>query len=161
MQVLDVVHVNRRQPHADMHADPDSEVARQLPVVRGYLEVRVARSSSCQRERHELVVGREVGLSDASDVLGVVEVAERPPLPARRHAVCIDRTDPGVPQALDGGVGVIGSVVDVGPVQQRRHAAVERLEGTGVVADVDVLGTVVAADAAEHHGEVVVERAAG
>ena len=34
------------------------------------------------------------------------------------------------------------------------------LERTGVVADVDVLRTVVAADAAEHDREVVVERAA-
>ena len=36
---------------------------------------------------------------------------------------------------------------------------VERLERAGVVADVDVLGAVVPADAAEHHREVVVERA--
>ena len=59
---------------------------------------------------------------------GMVELAERPPLAARRHAVRVDRADAGVLEALDRRVRVIGRVVDVRPVEQRRHAAVERLE---------------------------------
>ena len=113
-----------------------------------------------ERERDQAVVGGEVGVADASDVLGMVQLAERPPLAAGRDAVGVDRADAGVLQTLDRRVGVIGRVVDVRPVEQRRDAAVERLERAGVVADVDVLGAVVAADAAEHDREVVVERAA-
>ncbi len=138
----------------DVHADADPEVARELPVVLRDLEVRVARRPGRERERQQLVVGGEVRLPDAPDVLRVVQLAERPPLAARRHAVRVDRPDAGVLQPLDRRIGVIGRVVDVRPVEERRHAAVERLQRTRVVADVDILGAVVAADAAEHHLEV-------
>ena len=87
----------------------------------------------------------------------MLELAERPPLAACRDAVRVDRADAGILQPLDRGVGVIRRVVDVRPVEQRRHAAVQRFQRSGVVPDVDVHGPVVTADAAEHHGEVVVE----
>src|SRR3954470_11726069 len=54
---------------------------------------------------------------------------------------------------------MIRRVVDVRPVKQRSHATVERLEGSGVVPDTDIFRPVVATNTAEHHGEVVVERA--
>ena len=89
----------------------------------------------------------------------MLELAERPPLAARRHAVRVHGADAGVLQALDRRVRVVGRVRDVRPVEQRRDACVERLERAGVVADVDVLGTIEAPDLAEHDREVVVERA--
>jgi hypothetical protein len=91
----------------------------------------------------------------------MLELAVRPPLAAGRHAVGVDRADACVLQALDRRVGVVGRVVDVRPVEERRHARVQRLERAGVVADVDVLRAVEAADLAEHDREVVVERAGG
>jgi len=89
----------------------------------------------------------------------MLELAVHPPLAAGRHAVGIDRADAGVLQPLDRRVGVIGRVADVRPVEQGRDAAVHGFERTGVVADVDVLGPVEAADLAEHDREVVVEGA--
>ena len=66
---LHVVHVDVREPHADVHADADAEVARELPVVLRDLEVRVAGRARRERERQQLIVGREVGVADAADVL--------------------------------------------------------------------------------------------
>ena len=137
------------------------EFARERPVAFRDLEVRVAGLARSHCERDQAIVGREVRVADAADVGRMVELAERPPLAARRHAVRVDGADAGVLQPLDPGVGVVGRVVDVRPVQQGRHAAVERLERPGVVADVDVFRAVMAAHASEHDREVMVERAAG
>ena len=162
LEVVHVLHgvvVQVVEPHADVHADRDPELARERPVVLRDVEVRVAGLARRHREREQAVVGGEVGVADAADVLGVLELAERPPLAAGRHAVRVDGADARVLEALDSRVGVVGRVADVRPVEQRRDARVERLERAGVVADVDVLWAVVPADTAEHHREVVVERA--
>ena len=64
-------------------------------------------------------------------------------------------------EALDPGVGMIGRVVDVRPVDERGDAGVDALERPGQVAGVDVLGAVQRREAVEHLHEVVVERGVG
>ena len=56
------------------------------------------------------------------------------------------------------GVRMVGRVVDVRPVDERRDARVDALERAGQVAGVDVLGPVQRREAVEHLDEVVVER---
>ena len=109
-EVVHVLHglvVQVVEPHPDVHADQDPELTRERPVVLRHVEVRVAGLARRHREREQAVVGGEVRLADAADVLRVLELAERPPLAAGRHAVRVDGADPGVLQALDRGVGVV------------------------------------------------------
>jgi hypothetical protein len=159
VHVLDGLVVQLVEPHPDVDADQDVELARERPVVLRDVGVHVAGLPRGHGEREEAVVRREVRLADPPDVLGMVQLAQHPPLGPGRHAVGVDGADAGVPEALDRCVRVVGRVVDVRPVEQRRDTAVERLEGAGVVADVDVLRAVEAADLAEHDREVVVEGA--
>ena len=112
VHVLDVVHVNPGEPHADVDGDPNPELACELPVVRRRLEVRVARRPRRKGECDEAVVRRERRLADPADVLWMLELAERPPFsPSRRDAVRVDRPDARVLQALDGGIRVLRRVV--------------------------------------------------
>ena len=92
----------------------------------------------------------------AGDRLG----AEEPVLLQRgvRAAVGVLRPDAGLLQRLDRGVGVVGRVVDVRPVDQRGDAGVEALQRAGQVAGVDVLGPVERRERVEHLDEVVVQR---
>ena len=156
----DVVDVDARQAHADVDGDPDAELARQRPVVLRGLGRDVPERARGHRERQQLVVGGEVLLADAADVVGMAPVAVRPPAVVARDAVGVDAADAGVLEPVHGLVGVLGRVRDVRPVEQRRDPGVERLERAGVVPDVDVLGPVVEPDLAEHVVEVGVERAA-
>ena len=159
VHVLDGLVVQVVEPHPDVDADQDVELARERPVVLRDVGVDVAGLPRGHGEREEAVVRREVRLADPPDVLGMVQLAQHPPLAARRHAVGVDGADAGILQALDRCVRVVGRVVDVRPVEQRGDAPVERLERTCVVADVHVLRPVEAAYLAEHDREVVVERA--
>jgi hypothetical protein len=61
-----------------------------------YLRRGVPRSARSQRKRKELIVRLEILLSDAPDVLGMVQGALRPPLSSHRHAVRVDRPNAGV-----------------------------------------------------------------
>ena len=160
VQVLDMVRVDVREAKPDVDADAGPDAAREFPVVPRHLEIRVAGRSGGEGECQQLIVRREVRLSDAPDVLRMPAVAEGPPLRTRRHPVRIDRADPSGLQAADRLVGVIGCVVDVRPIEQRRDAGVQCLERAGVVPDVHVLWPVLSADPAEHDRQVVIERAA-
>ena len=142
-----------------MHADQDPELARERPVVLRDVVIDVPGLASGHGEGEEAFVGREVRLANTPDVLGVVQLAQHPPLSTGRHAVRVDGADACVLEPLDRSIGVVGCIADVRPVEQRRDAAVQCLERAGVVADVHVLRAVEAADLAEHHREVVVERA--
>ncbi len=138
-----------------------SKSARERPVVLRDVGVHVAGLPRGHGKREEAVVRREVRLADPPDVLGLVQLAQHPPLAARRHAVGVDGADAGILQTLDCRVRVVGRIADVRPVEQRRDTPVESLERTCVIADVHVLGAEEAADLAEHDREVVVERANG
>jgi hypothetical protein len=78
----------------------------------------------------------------------------------RTASGCGDRADAGLGQAVDRRVGVLGRVVHVRPVEERRNATVDGFERAHQVRDVDVLGAVLDADVVEHAGEVLIERAA-
>ena len=80
---------------------------------------------------------------------------------ARVVAVGEDRADPGVAQALERGVGVLGGVVAVREVEDRRDAGVERLERADEVARVDVLGGAARRDRHPHPAEVLHQRPVG
>jgi hypothetical protein len=67
---------------------------------------------------------------------------------------------PGTGKPLDRRVGVLGCVVDVRPVEQRRDPRVQGFERAHQVRDVDILSAVLNADVVEHAGEVLVQRAA-
>ena len=82
------LHVHAGQPHADVDADADAEVARELPVVPGDVGRRVARRARRERERQQLIVGVEVVLAHAPDVFGVLVRAVRPPLARRPATPC-------------------------------------------------------------------------
>src|SRR5690606_16208925 len=69
--------------------------------------------------------------------------------------------DPAVLKAVDVGVGVLGSVVDVGPVEEGRDPGVDALEGAGQVRGVDVLGAIQRRERIEDLDEVVVEGGVG
>jgi len=56
---------------------------------------------------------------------------------------------------------VLGSVVDVGPVEQGRDPGVDALEGAGQVRGVDVLGAIQRRERIEDLDEVVVEGGIG
>ena len=80
-----MMHVNTGQPHPDVHADANAEIARQQPIVPRDVGRRVAGSARRKRERQELVVGLKVLLSDASNVFGMLQRAISPPLVAYRE----------------------------------------------------------------------------
>jgi hypothetical protein len=76
---------------------------------------------------------------------------------SNHQAVAVDGAQLGVLQAPDRLVGVLGRVRDVRPVEQRRHAGVDRLERAEVVARVDVLRPVGGGELVEHDVEVAAE----
>ncbi len=69
--------------------------------------------------------------------------------------------DPGVAQARERRVGVLGGVVAVREVEQRGDTGVERLQRADVVARVDVLGGAVGRDRHADPAEVLFERPVG
>ena len=74
-EVVHVLHgcvVQGVEAHADVDADEDPELARERPVVLRDVGVHVAGLARGHRERDQAVVGREVRVADAADVLGVV-----------------------------------------------------------------------------------------
>ena len=114
-----------------------------------------------QPHRDQPVVAGDVRRPHAAYVVtGDRLGAEEPVLLQRRvrAAVGVLRPDPGLLQPLDRGVGVLGGVVDVRPVDQRRDAGVEALQRAGQVAGVDVLGPVQRREGVQDLDEVVVQR---
>ena len=128
---------------------------------RGDVRRRVARRARREGEREQLILRGEIARAQPPDVFGVIVRAVGPPLlRADRDAVRVDGADARFGQAADRLVRVIGRVVDVRPVQQRRDAGVERLERADQVGGVDVVGAVLRADVVQHAGEVFIEGAA-
>ena len=148
------------RPIADVDGDRDAELAGQLPLRLHDLVLGEPRAAGGERHREQPVVARHVRRPHPSYVVaGDRLCAEEPVLLQRRvgAAVGVLRPDPGLLQALDRGVGVLGGVVDVRPVDQRGDAGVEALQRPGQVAGVDVLGPVERCEGVEHLDEVVVQ----
>src|SRR4029453_12816794 len=110
-----------------------------------------------QGHGQQAVVGGEVGVTDPADVvardrdLAVVPVVVQGGVGA---AVGVLGPDAGLLEPADGGVGVLGGVVDVRPVDQGGDAGVDALQRPGQVAGVDVLGPVEGGEGVEdlHEG---------
>src|SRR4029453_6981769 len=117
-----------------------------------------------QGHGQQAVVGGEVGVTDPADVvardrdLAVVPVVVQGGVGA---AVGVLGPDAGLLEPLDGGVGVLGGVVDVRPVDQGRDAGVDALQRAGQVAGVDVLGPVEGGEGVEDLNEVGAEGGVG
>ncbi len=143
-----------------MHADPHTDLARERPVVLGDLERRELRPARRERERDQLIARREVLLRDAPHVVRMLELAVVPP---RRHVevrctVCEYAADAALVHGADHRVGVLGSVLDVRPVEQRRDAGLDRSERAHEIARVPILRTVGRREHAQDVGEVFIEK---
>ena len=55
-------------------------------------------------------------------------------------AVSVDAADARLPQAFDSGIGVLGTVADVRPVEHGRDAGVDGPQGDHEISDIRVLG---------------------
>jgi hypothetical protein len=66
-----VVHVDAGQTHPDVHADADAQIPGERPVVRGDFGSHIAWRACREGERQQLIVGLEILLADAPDVLRV------------------------------------------------------------------------------------------
>ncbi len=148
------------RPIADVHGDRDAELAGQLPLGLDHLVLGEPGSTGGQRHRDQPVVAGDVRRPDPTYVVAGDRLGAEEPVLLQRGvgaAVGVLRADPGLLQPLDRGVGVLGGVVDVRPVDERRDAGVEALQRAGQVAGVDVLGPVERREGVEHLDEVVVE----
>src|SRR5215216_2619508 len=150
--------------HGHVDGDGDAELAGQGPLGPHDLVAAVGRAAGGQGQGEQAVAGGEVGVADPAHVVGrdgdlaVVPVVVQGGVGA---AVGVLGADPGVPEALDAGVGVVGGVVDVRPVDQGRDAGVDALQRPGQVAGVDVLGPVQGGEGVEDLHEVGAEGGVG
>src|SRR4029450_11044329 len=117
-----------------------------------------------QGQGQQAVAGGEVGVADPAHVVGRDGDPAVVPVVVERGvgaAVGVLGADAGLLEALDAGVGVLGGVVDVRPVDQGRDAGVDALQGPGQVAGVDVLGPVQGGEGVEDLHEVGAEGGVG
>jgi hypothetical protein len=142
-----------------VHGDARPDVARGFPLARRHIHVAEARCRR-QSEREELVVGREILLAQALDILReLVRSGVRPPRLAQREAVAEQGTDSGFLQRLDGGIGVRRRLLDVRPIDDRGNAGIERAQRADEIADIDVVRAIVRAVLAENEAKIVAQRA--
>ena len=108
-------------------------------------------------QRDELVLAGEILATQPFDVAGILVLR-----PGRAGAVPVDRADARFLEAADRGVGVLGRVRDVRPVQQRGDPGVQRAPRAQEVAGVHVVGAVDPAGRRADVAEVVrIEPAVG
>ena len=160
---LDEGLVQAPQPITHVDRDAGTHLARQLPVVLRDVERGELGAARRHGEGDPAIqaVGRvEVLRPEPDHVPGLRDVAHRQPL---RVAVAIGKHHPraGLAMRLDHRVGVLRRVHVVGPVEQRRDAAVERLEDAHERAGVVVLGPEDAAQDAPDAREVLGQRPVG
>ena len=123
--------------HADVRGDARVRLTRELPVVARDLEVGELGTGRRERERDHLVLRREVLGGGPHEPARLAFLPLAPP----REPIGEHRTQAGVVERLDHGVGVRRRALDVRPVEQRRDPGVDRAERRDEVADVGVLGS--------------------
>ena len=144
-----------------MHRDPEPHIVRGLEFLDREIDRRELRSARGEGKGVQPVVGREIFVAHALDVLEVrLDIAWHRPF-AIRIAVAIDRPYARIEQALDRRIGVLGRVVEVRPVVERGHAGIERVERADVIGDVHVLGGIDLARDAANAAEILAERPIG
>ena len=146
--------------HRDVDGERDAELACKPPLGLDHLVLGEARAAGGQSHGEQAVVGGEIGIPDPADVVARDRLRTEEPVLLQRRvgaAVGVLGPDPSSPAGPGWRVRVLGGVVDVGPVDQRRDAGVEALQRPGDVAGVDVLGPVQRGEGVENLDEVVVE----
>ncbi len=111
--------------------------------------------------RQETFIARQLALADPAGVGEPLAVLGEDGLGRGRRIVAVGEHSPDarIAQTLEGAIGVLGGVVAMGEVEDRRDARFERFECADVVAGVDVLGGAVRRDGhAACPAEVVLER---
>ena len=160
IELLDHPEASGHVAHPDVHADGHANVPGKLPVVPDDLGHAEPGTAGAHGEGHEPVVGGEIPVPHAADVLGSLKDAVEPPVGERgvRVAVAVHGPRAELREGPDRLVGVVGRVVDVRPVEERRHAGVYRLERAEKVAGVHVLRAEGRRQGVEDQREVPVER---
>ena len=106
----------------------------------------IVTNASSDASRSLRILGRQqdAALWCRNSVMGV------PYANTARMPDCLER--------IDGGVGMGRRIDDVAPVEQRRNARIDLIEGAYQIADVNVLRRVELDDLANQHAKIVVER---
>jgi len=140
-----------------MDGDAGADVARGFERGQNLLG-RAGRSGEIERD--ELIVAGEILLAQARDVARILGSFCLPPAAIDRLRIAVGEHGPhaGIGERLHGGIGVLGRVVDVRPIEDAGDAAVDGTERTEVIAGIHVIRGVVGAECFLHDRNVVVER---
>jgi hypothetical protein len=155
MHALDAAILRSVRSEADVDRDPQPELAGELDVVLGGFDGRELGTARRHRQCHQRIVARQRLLAQAAYV---GRVRQRTFLhPALRLdaglAVCINRSAAGLAQRSDRLISMSRRVLDVRPVEQGGHAAVERGESAKQCRGIDVLRSEVGSESLEQFDE--------
>jgi hypothetical protein len=123
-----------------MQRDLQVELAPDLPHLLVALDIDLAAHDHAQK----LVVGGEILLPDAARAAGMLLAV--PPA----FEIAEDAAAARVAQSLDGGVGMLGGMVDLAHVHHGRHARIQLRKPAVELVDIDILRAVVLREAQKH-----------